>query len=505
MASEPNAAAAPQEDLGGAGRADAGPSAEPPLCVDLDGTLIATDSLWEAILLLVKARPLDLLKFPGWIAGGKARFKEEVFRRATVDAVHLPYRADVLEFLEAEKRAGRRLVLATGSHRTMADAVADHLRIFDEVAATEGANNLSGEGKLAELRRRFGDRFDYIGDSHADLCLWKAARRAYLVSPGPRLARSAAQICTPCRIFNSGGAASAALNAMRPHQWIKNLLVLLPLIFAHQIQDRSRVTAALLAFVAFCACASCFYILNDLLDLEADRRHASKRHRPFASGKLSVPAGLLLSAALLVTAFAIAAVLPLKFQALLAAYAILTTLYSFWLKRKLLVDIILLASLYTHRIIAGAAAIDVPLTIWLLAFSMFFFLSLAFAKRYSELLGVEEAGGEQIRGREYKVTDLRIIESVGPASGYLSVLVFCNYLDSPLVKTLYPRPNVLWLMAPLLLYWITRIWFLARRRLLHDDPIVFAMRDRVSRLAGLIAALILIAAWAPKPAGGWPF
>lgn len=293
--------------------------------------------------------------------------------------------------------------------------------------------------------------------------------------------------------------------AMRPHQWAKNLLLLLPLILSHHVTDGYRVAAAVIAFCAMCLCASGVYILNDLLDIESDRRHATKRTRPFASGEASVSAGIVLAAVAEIVAFAVAIpLLPWKFTALLALYFLLTTSYSVWLKRRLLIDVMVLAGLYTLRIIAGAQAVQVTLTMWLLAFSMFFFLSLAFVKRYSELIQVEHVGGEELKGRGYRVSDLRIIEAVGPASGYLSVLVFCNYLNSDMVRSLYLRPQVLWLVAPLLLYWITRVWFLARRRMMHEDAILFAARDMVSWLTGLAAALIVLAAWLPAPRW-WPF
>ncbi|MDB5304430.1 MAG: Decaprenyl-phosphate phosphoribosyltransferase [Phycisphaerales bacterium] len=481
---------------GGAPGAPAVADVDVPLCVDLDGTLIATDSLWEALLLLAKARPLDLAQTPFWASRGKAHFKQQVAERVKVDVALLPYRQDVLEFLREQKQSGRRLVLATASHRSVARAVADHLGIFDEVVASD-EDNLLGEAKLAELEKRFGaGRFDYVGDSASDVCLWKSARRAYLVAPGRKVLRKATAVCTPHRVFQRPDLGKAIFKAIRPHQWVKNLLLLVPLILAHRLGQGQKVFAAAYAFLAFSLCASAIYILNDLLDLEADRRHPTKRRRPFAAGKLSVQTGMALSIGLLACAFGLSLLLPWQFRGLLAVYLVLTTAYSFWLKRKLLVDVILLSVLYTHRIISGAAAVDVPLTMWLLAFSMFFFLSLAFAKRYSELIQVEDSGEAHIKGRGYEVRDLRVIESVGPTSGYLAVLVFCNYLDSPVVHDLYPggRHMLLWLVAPVLLYWITRVWFIARRRQLHDDPIVFAIRDRRSHICGVIAGLIVLVA-----------
>ncbi|MDB5289923.1 MAG: Decaprenyl-phosphate phosphoribosyltransferase [Phycisphaerales bacterium] len=485
-----------QSPVDGAPGAQTADGAEVPLCVDLDGTLIATDSLWEALLLLAKARPLDLAQAPFWASRGKAHFKQQVAQRVKVDVALLPYRQDVLEFLREQRQSDRRLVLATASHRSVARAVADHLGIFDEIVASDD-ENLLGEAKLAELEKRFGaGKFDYVGDSASDVCLWKAARRAYVVAPGRKLLGRAAAVCTPHRVFERADVRNAIFKALRPHQWVKNLLLLVPLILAHKLGDGHKVLAGAFAFLAFSLCASAIYILNDLLDLESDRRHPTKRRRPFASGKLSVQTGMALSAGLLAMSFGISLLVPWQFRGLLAVYLVLTTAYSFWLKRKLLVDVILLSVLYTHRIISGAAAVDVPLTMWLLAFSMFFFLSLAFAKRYSELIQVEDSGEEHIKGRGYEVRDLRVIESVGPTSGYLAVLVFCNYLDSPVVRDLYPggRHLLLWLVAPVLLYWITRVWFIARRRQLHDDPIIFAIRDRRSHICGIVAGLIVLVA-----------
>lgn len=298
--------------------------------------------------------------------------------------------------------------------------------------------------------------------------------------------------------------ATSLIRAMRPHQWMKNLLLFLPLVLSHQVGDRHKLAAALLAFAAMCLCASAAYIFNDLRDIESDRRHPTKRLRAFASGKVSVHGGIVLAVVALVAAFALSSLLlPWRFTALLGLYFVLTTTYSLWLKSRLLVDVMVLAGLYTLRIIAGAQAVDVPLTMWLLAFSMFVFLSLAFVKRYSELIEAEHSGEEEARGRNYRVSDLRIIEAVGPASGYLAVVVFCNYLNSDIVRSLYRHPQVLWLMAPLLLYWLTRLWFLARRRILHEDAILFALHDRVSILTALVAVIVVLIAWLPLPR--WPF
>lgn len=471
------------------------PATTRPLCVDLDGSLILTDTLHESVLLLAKHSPLDLLRLPFWLAKGKTTLKSRLAQRVQPDPAALPYCQELLDFLKSEKAAGRKLVLATASHRKVAQAIADHLGLFDEVIATDDTANLKGPAKLAALEERFGKGgFDYVGNSSADLPLWAACGASYAVNPSASLSRRIAQPCA--KVFRSPGrAAAGVLKALRPHQWFKNVLVVIPLVLAHAATTPPKLFATLLAIAAFCCCASAVYVCNDLLDLEADRHHPRKRHRPFASGTLSIPAGIALLGLLLIGAFSFA-VLTFRwpFVGMLGLYFLMSSSYSFYFKRKLLVDVVILAGLYTLRIIAGAVAAEVPMTSWLLAFSMFLFLSLAFAKRYSELIIAREREEQGLRGRGYLIDDLRIIESVGPTSGYLAVLVLCLYLDSTLVKTLYRYPWVLWLICPLILYWITRIWFFARRRYLHDDPLVFALTDRISWVIGVLAVLIILAA-----------
>jgi 4-hydroxybenzoate polyprenyltransferase len=287
----------------------------------------------------------------------------------------------------------------------------------------------------------------------------------------------------------------AWIRALRPGHWIKNALLLLPLLLAHKFADSSRLVHTLLACTAFCLGASGIYILNDLLDVQADRAHERKRSRPFASGALSTTQGLAMVAALLPLALAVAWLVNVKVMLLVGAYLLLTIAYSLYVKSRLLLDVILLSYLYTHRIICGAVAAQVELTPWLLAFSLFFFLSLAFAKRYSELMAIQKANRRQASGRGYSVDDLEVILSVGPASGYLSVLVFCLYItDSDVAKSLYRHPQYLWMICPILLYWITRVWFFAKREALEDDPVLFAVKDRVSWIAGALSAVLVLLA-----------
>jgi 4-hydroxybenzoate polyprenyltransferase len=362
------------------------------------------------------------------------------------------------------------------------------------IGSCEGVN-CRAEQKLETIRKRFGESFDYIGDSRADLVLWQNARGAYLVSPSKRLLKLAKQRCEPRELFVAPSARwKAIVRALRPVQWVKNLLVLLPLLLAHKANQAPKLAEAIFAFVAFCLCASGVYVINDLLDIEHDRHHPRKRSRPFACGAVPIPVGVAMVAGLLVAAFAIALAVSAKFAGVLLVYVIATTAYSLAIKGRLVMDVILLAALYTIRLIAGAVAVSVTLSEWLLAFSMFLFISLAFVKRYSELMMLQSENKQEIRGRGYMLPDLEIIQSVGPTSGYLAVLVFCQYISSDTARALYKRPEYLWLMCPVLLYWITRVWVLARRRALTDDPLVFAMTDKMSWICGAVTLLLAVAA-----------
>jgi 4-hydroxybenzoate polyprenyltransferase/phosphoserine phosphatase len=466
-----------------------------PLCVDLDGTLIATDLLWESIVALVRTRPMEAVFMPIWLLKGRANLKARLGERVAIDARLLPYRAQVVDYLRKEKDQGRRLVLATAADRRLAKAVADHLDLFDEVVASDDGRNLKGTEKLAALQERFGPaHFDYLGDSPADLPIWKGSNEALVVRTSPRLERQVNAVHPPSMVFNEGrGGPKALVKALRPHQWAKNALVFVALITAHQIFELEPILKCCLAFLAFSFTASAVYILNDLLDLESDRRHVKKRFRPFASGAASIPTGVGLIAALLGAATTASMFLPPSFTGWLIVYIALTTAYSAYLKRKLMVDVLCLASLYTLRIIAGGAAASIVISPWLMAFSMFFFLSLAFAKRYTELTAAE-GSPDKIPGRGYWPLDLELIRSIGPTSGYLCVLVLCLYLNSPDVRVRYSRPEVLWLCCPILLYWISRIWFLAYREQLDDDPVAFALRDRISYASGFAMVAVLGAA-----------
>ncbi|RFC46287.1 MAG: 4-hydroxybenzoate polyprenyltransferase [Verrucomicrobia bacterium] len=470
---------------------------EGPLFVDLDGTLVASDLLWESAMLFVAKHPFESWRILIWLTQGKARLKRQLAARCLPNPATLPYRREVLEFIRAEAARGRELVLATAGDRRIGEAVSKHFGFFRAVLASDGKRNLSGVRKLnAILAHTGGGGFGYVGDAEVDLEVWARASDSYIVSESSRLLRAAERVCRPCRVFPDGqNKFISQVRALRPNQWIKNLLLLVPLFAAHKMDDLTLLQSALLATGLFSVCASAIYILNDLLDMEGDRMHPKKCNRPFASGAVSIPRGILLSGGLLAAAFATSITwLPSNFSALLGLYVVLTAAYSLFFKRRLLQDVFVLAGLYTLRLMAGGTATGVDLSPWLLAFALFFFLSLAYLKRYSELLQIADRNQRQISGRNYVAEDNALVGSVGPASGYLAVMVLCLYINSSAVVGYYSNPAVLWLLCPVFLYWITRMWFLAGRRTLLDDPVVFAATDGVSLLSGVASVFIVSAA-----------
>ncbi len=466
-----------------------------PLCVDLDGTLIRSDLLIESALALIAHRPLMIFAMFTWLLRGKAHLKREIARRVVLDSSALPYNEPLIAWLR-EQRNSRSIVLCTASDGALAEGVATHVGVFDDVLASDGHQNLAGANKGAALVARFGERgFDYVGNAAVDLLVWKHARSAIVVESGSMLSR-AAEKHTPVerRFVTQRPGVRTWMKALRVHQWIKNVLVFLPLLAAHRVFDVDAVVRSLLAFVCFGLCASSVYLTNDLLDLPADRLHHRKRHRPFAAGTLPLMAGPVIAVALLVAGFGLAWFVSPAFIAALGAYYVLTSAYSIHLKRIMMLDVVVLAMLYTIRILAGTAAILSKPSFWLLAFSMFIFLSLAMVKRYTELLTLQRSGKVKASGRGYDVDDIPLIQSLGGSSGYLAVLVLALYVDSTASESLYHHPHRLWMLCPLLLYWISRTWAIAHRGVMHDDPVVFAVMDKVSRIVLLIGAAIVVSA-----------
>lgn len=467
---------------------------EIPLCVDLDGTLILTDMLHESSLGLVRQDPVGLFSIPGWLAGGKARLKRELARRVRLDPAALPYNVPMLEWLRLQRANGRKLVLCTASDTAYAEGVAAHLGLFDETLASDGERNLAGRNKAAVLCARFGERgFDYAGNSSADLEVWSRARRAVVVNASPAVSKAAA---ARCEVEHELPAARATLKtwfkALRIHQWMKNGLLFVPMLAAHQIDNLAGWFALLLAFLAFGLTASAVYVTNDLLDLESDRLHPRKRKRAFAVGLIPVWQGAIVVPLCLCAGVALGSMVSPAFLAWLGVYFAVTTAYSVSLKRVVLLDCLTLAGLYTLRVVAGAAAIGQALSFWLLAASVFLFLSLAFVKRYAELLVQVAHGKTEAHGRGYVTADLAVLQGFGICAGFASVLVLALYLNSEMVSRLYASPQWVWGTVAVLLFWVCWIWLKTHRGEMHDDPMVFAVKDRTSLVAGFFFVLFLV-------------
>ena len=469
------------------------PSTLIPLCVDLDGTLIRTDVLWESMLLLLKRNPLYLLALPFWLLRGRAALKKEIAARTELNPANLPYHQPFLEYLKIERSQGRPIILATAADHRLAQSVAQYLGLFTDVVASDGKTNMRGKNKGRTLTERLGKKgFDYAGNSTVDLPVWEEARQAIVVNADERLAQRARKLTEVSHVFNEPHSlARSLMKALRPHQWVKNLIIFVPLITSHKFTDLRLVKDAVLAFIAFSLCASGVYVLNDLLDLESDRQHATKKMRPFAAGRLALSTGLILAPVMLALSAATAWWLSWNFLAVLAFYFVLTTSYSWRVKQMALLDVFFLAGLYTIRLIAGHEATGIDYSFWLLAFSMFIFLSLALVKRFTELKALRQQNRHDSKGRGYVASDLELVAMLGIANGFLAVLVVALYVNSVEVKILYRYPILLLLMCPMLLYWISRVWLIAHRGQMHDDPIVFALKDRVSYLIGALTLGVL--------------
>lgn len=467
-----------------------------PLCVDLDGTLVNTDLLIEALLKLAKANPLRLLSLPFWLMRGKAYFKEQVFSRVSFDVSRLPYNEDFLAYLRAEKHAGRQLILTTATVRAVAQEIASHLGVFDRVVASDATRNLAGREKAEVLVREFGSKnFSYAANAYVDLNVWKEAAAAHVVHPAPGLTKLVEAVCPVASVHEARrNRLFLVLRAIRLHQWAKNILIFLPLIFAHRFTDLSLLASCLLAFVAFSLTSSSVYLINDLLDLESDRRHPDKRRRPFAAGDLPLLVGILLAPCLLAGGMLIGLGLSVRFLIVLAGYFVITSAYSLRLKQVVLADVLILAWLYSWRVFAGSAASDIPASRWLLAFLIFLFMSLAMLKRMSELIMTIRKNLPDNEARGYVKADLPQLVSMGAASGYIAVLVLALYINDELTRALYVYPDALWLVCPLLLYWISWMWLVAHRGRMHSDPLVFAMNDRISYMIFMTIAVVWLGA-----------
>jgi len=466
-----------------------------PLCVDLDGTLAKSDTLVDSLLVLARTRPALLLRLPGKVLHGKAAFKAFVTESISLDVAHLPYNHELLRFLQQEHAQGRAIYLATGADVALASRVAAHLGIFSGVLGSDGSTNLTGSKKLDGLRSRLGPEFDYIGNDTPDLPLLAHAREAMVANPSHGLRRALrAGGIRPARTFEERShPVKSLVKALRLHQWAKNLLIFVPLFLSHTL-SMGQMLRAVAAFYCFSLTASAAYIVNDLLDIEPDRRHPRKRLRPFAAGDLSPFAGVGIVAVFLLFALVFARFLPTAFYGWLLLYLATAMAYSGYLKRFALVDVMILSGLYILRLLAGGAATQTQISHWLAGFSMFLFLSLAIVKRFAELENLRASSTAPKNGRGYLLADLPQIRSFGTASAYAAVVVFAIYISGPDVVKLYRQPRLLWLIVPLMILWLNRVWLLASRGDLDEDPVAFALTDRMSQLIGVaVAAIALLA------------
>ena len=470
------------------------------LAVDLDDTLLSSDMLYETIWAGLSVRWANIIPFTQAAVKGRAALKQVLGAQAEIDVAGLPYNAAVIERIEVWKAAGGRVALVSASDQTLVDQVAAHLGLFDEAHGSDGQTNLKGSAKAAFLKERFPDGFAYMGDSAADLAIWSEAAQAITVGVPPERARAVENLGIPhehiAPIKSVGGHyARPLMKALRPHQWLKNLLIFLPFILAHKITG-ANFGLALLAFFAFSLTASSVYLLNDLLDLANDRAHPRKCKRPFAAGTLPLLWGTVLAPGLLIAGLVLSALVSLPFLGVMVVYYVLTTAYSFSLKRLMIMDICTLAGLYTIRLIAGGVATETTLSVWLLAFSTFFFFSLAAVKRQAELVSNVSMGAEKAAGRGYETSDLPFVANMAVSSGYVSVLVLALYVNSDAVQQLYTMAAPLWGICFVFLYWISRMVMITHRGWMHDDPVVFAITDRTSQLCAiLIVTLAFIATW----------
>jgi len=466
-----------------------------PLCVDLDGTLVKSDTLVDSLLVLARTHPASLFALPLRLLHGKAAFKEFVTSHVSLDVAHLPYNRTLLQFLHEERARGHAVYLVTGADVRLAERVAAHLGIFTGVLASDGKVNLTGNRKLDRVRSQFGGEYGYIGNDTPDLPVLAHAAEIMVANPSLRLRlRMRLRGIRPARTFDEGtGSLWTALRAMRVHQWAKNLLIFLPLLLAH-VDVAKRLPSALLAFFCFGLTASSAYIVNDLLDIESDRRHPQKFQRPFAAGDLPAIAGVSMAAVFLLLAFLGARLLPPAFSGWLLLYLATTLAYSWFLKRIALVDVLVLSGLYTLRLFAGSAATGTHISHWLAGFSVFLFFSLAIVKRFAELQNLRSSGLPPRNGRGYVVADTDQLRSFGTASAFAAVLVFSLYISSSDIVVLYHHAQLLWLIMPLMILWLCRVWLLASRGELDEDPLVFALTDPMSLAIGIaIAAIALLA------------
>ena len=469
-----------------------------PLYVDLDGSLTRCDTFYENALLLLKKKPVTFLRMPAWLMQGRAVLKEQVAKHATLNPADLSYNEELIEYLKEQKKAGRRLILATAAHELVAQAIVKHVPIFDDYIATKQGKNLSGDAKLQAIKER-DVKFGYVGNASVDLSIWREASEAIVVNASPDVEKAAQKNGNVTKVFNDCMSKRRAIRkAMRIHQWSKNLLLFVPLMLTPNLLSVSMLLKVVWAFFSFSLTASAVYITNDLFDVGGDRNHPTKKNRPIARGDLSIPLAVMLAFLFFGAGIISSYFMHWRFFALVCTYAVITTLYSMFLKKIMMVDVITLALLYSARLIGGGYVCAIPLSFWLLSFFWFFFSSLALAKRSTELSHAKDRRKLSKRRRGYIAQDLSMINLLGVGFAASSIVVFSLYIDNPRTQMIYKHHQLLWATSLLLTYWLGRLWILTGRGEMAQDPIVFALKDRPTYFVGLAMLLLVVAAFGLK-------
>ncbi|WP_375750159.1 UbiA family prenyltransferase [Vibrio sp. HN007] len=464
------------------------------LYVDLDGTYIKTDLLFESFISAVKSNPLVIFYCFIWLRQGKAHLKYKLAQYCDINIELMPVSDEFNRFLVQEKEKGRKIVLATASTEKFARQVVVNSEIFDDYIGSSESNNIKGAAKLSRIKEQ-NKEFAYAGNDFVDFELFKDANEAFLVNPSQKVLEASKQYDIK-KVFDTQSSNQLAcwIKQLRVHQWLKNLLIFVPLMVSGMLFQPGSIFLSLLAFSSFSSLASATYIFNDLLDLESDRSHPRKKERPLAAGNISILDGLRASILLIVCSLVIAMSTSSEFTVVLIAYLGLTLAYSFKIKQYIGMDVVMLAMLYTVRIIAGAAVLGIQASFWLLAFSIFIFLSLALVKRCSEIHSMQKTGKERASGRDYTVGDYSVLVSFGASSAMLAVLMFCFYINNSALSDQYQQPDSLWLIIPGLCYWLMRMWIKTHRGEMDDDPIVFSLKDRGSLITIGFCCLITLMA-----------
>lgn len=466
-----------------------------PLCIDLDGTLILTDTTLEAFFGALKTTPLLAFQMVWWLRSGRGYSKHKLAERASLITSQLPYNKQCIAWLRQEKESGRKIYLVTGSNEKFARLIAKHVGLFDDVIASTHEHAMSGHDKAMALMKRFGSgKFAYAGNSRADLHVWQKAGSIIVVNASSTIVRAAKAIGPTTVIGKLRLRLPMILRAVRWHQWAKNILIFVPLLTAHQLANISALSSAVLAFISFSAMASAIYLMNDLVDLPADRQNPYKKYRPLASGRLPILTALKIGLGLGIVSLGIASQLPFLFLLLIVAYAAVNLAYSLRLKRIIGIDVIVIASLYVLRIFAGSAATGIATSPWLFVFAACIFLSLALVKRVSEVTNLTTTNQVRTAGRGYAQDHRTMLIAAGILSGIFSLVIFGFYLGSPIVQTLYRIPLLLWLLLPLFSVWIARVWKLTLAGTMHEDPTVFAAKDAISYTTAAAAIVIVLLA-----------